>query len=271
MRLFEDLDAYVTGLARSFPPGSTAVHDSRQLKRIWNAAADHTFMQTVQTVHWVRKSDIDNEVSGIEKMNIRRRDEIATVGYKAGAPLTRSEWGTAGWGLLVKGRITFAAGDMNMVYSGYHVGALSNPNVDRWRRTSGIPRRPTTGVLGTLGGSDGVIVDEQTFNLNASSRSGLDFSKTNEFIVDNWRPVAIIVSVGRMIHARSDEFALRAAQRLHGFSQRAGIPIVDEKKRSIDIVKATEKKLTADIEASRSGRWPGPTDDDKFPDLHSDG
>jgi len=109
---------------------------TRQLKRIWNAEADHESFKRTVKVHWTEN---------IESMTLflkgSSKDEVSTTLYKR---LTGSEVRHRGaWGHIgaqLEGRVTFATDDMDALVS------LSRGSILQYggeRTGSGLPRRPT--------------------------------------------------------------------------------------------------------------------------------
>jgi hypothetical protein len=150
----------------------------RELKSIWSQEADHEFFKSLVKVHWIagaKKSQyfVFRRMNAL--LNASGKDEISTMGY-IGRPSV-SEWGE--FGIMVQGRTTLAANDMDAIVSGYYrdVGA---DEIERYSKTSGIPRRASRFSPGK---ARGFILDAENFG-----RQYLG----NELIVDNWRPIGLI-------------------------------------------------------------------------------
>ena len=152
----------------------------RSLKRAWAAEADHTFFERLTKVHWISGMP-KSPFRVFEKMDsllrASRKDEIATMGYSATETITQSQWGE--FGIIVQGRTTLAAKDMNAISSGYY-REIDPERVKAYNKTSGIPRRAEKFRPGS---EDLFILDAESFG-----RQYLG----NELIVDNWRPVGLI-------------------------------------------------------------------------------
>jgi len=149
---------------------------AKAVKRAWALEADHEFMKSLIKVHWGDRKSLE------KFLQISRRNEISTSAYLPGA-IVRSFWGSIG--VVIEGRVTLAANDMNIISSGYF-GELSS-EIQKKYASSGIPKRATI-FRGNdrLGAKDSFILDRNSYAPTKSSR--------NEFIVDNWKPVGFVVS-----------------------------------------------------------------------------
>lgn len=153
---------------------------ARRVKSIWNREADHAFFNSLTKVHWIEgwsTPDAMNK-SLTWLTSASGKDEISTTGYLPSSTL-RSSWGE--YGVVVKGRTTLAAEDMDVVVSGYHRDVPED--VKKKYEPSGIPKRSLK-FRESL--SDLYILGAEDFS------TGTNWA-TNELIVDNWKPVAIVV------------------------------------------------------------------------------
>ena len=153
------------------------------VKRAWAAEADHKFMDSIIKIHWTGGLDWEKKLRNFLKLS--GKNEISTSGYLPGSKEFVSSWGTIG--VIVKGRTTLASNDMNTVNSGYH--GQTPPETLKKYTSSGVPKRPLSfrGPSAWGGGSSKYILDRDSFDPYESRRS--------EFIVDNWKPVGIIVDI----------------------------------------------------------------------------
>jgi hypothetical protein len=153
------------------------------VKRAWAAEADHKFMDSLIKIHWTGGLDWEKKLRNF--LNLSGKNEISTSGYLPGSKEFVSSWGTIG--VIVKGRTTLASNDMNTVNSGYH--GQTPPETLKKYTSSGVPKRPLSfrGPSAWGGGSSKYILDRDSFDPYESRRS--------EFIVDNWKPVGIIVDI----------------------------------------------------------------------------
>ena len=177
--ILEDLEGFKTRSSgikyRSFDPKDMP----RELKRVWSQEADHEFFKGLVKIHWVTGLP-DRVFKVFEKMDgllrASRKDEISAAGYLPGSPLT-STWGA--FGVIVQGRTTLAAKDMNAISSGYYRN-VDPEEIERYSKTSGLPRRA---MEYDSSYSDSFILDAQSFG---------SVPHGNELIVDNWKPVGLV-------------------------------------------------------------------------------
>lgn len=154
---------------------------AKDVKRAWNAEADHEFMKSLVKVHWVKPADIGRFLS------MSRKNEVSAMAYLPGKKIfTRmSGWGPIG--IVIQGRTTLAANDMDAVVSGYHKH-VKPLNFAKYA-SSGLPKRPNIFLSDPAGGfdetADYYILGKETFDENMHG--------SNELIVDNWSPTGIII------------------------------------------------------------------------------
>jgi len=150
----------------------------RELKSIWSQEADHEFFKSLIKVHWIAGMP-KSPYRVFEKMssflNASGKDEISTMGY-IGKPSV-SQWGE--FGIMVQGRTTLAANDMNAIVSGYY-REIDPGEIEKYSKTSGLPRRASKFSPEK---AKGFILDGESFG---SQYLG------NELILDNWRPTGLI-------------------------------------------------------------------------------
>ncbi len=150
---------------------------AKDIKRAWAQEADHEFMKSIIKVHWLSGWNIGHGLEDL--LRLPRNNEIATMGYLPGAGRVASSWGKAG--VIVQGRTTLAANDMNAITSGYFKD-VPQRIISKYS-SSGTPRRAL--MFNDLT-SDAYILDRETFKP--------ELSRHNEFIVDNWEPVGIVIT-----------------------------------------------------------------------------
>jgi len=170
---------------------------ARDVKRIWAEEADHAFMDSVVKIHWVQAFNDKAAMAKIRDfLSMSRKDEIATTGYLPDSEEFMSSWGA--YGVIVKGRVTFAANSMETIGSGF--GKNIPDDVRKKYASSGVPKRAmyfreTEKTHGPLPKMDDYILDRESFDtegakgLHAGQRVD---RRVNEFIVANWKPVAIV-------------------------------------------------------------------------------
>ena len=173
----KDID-YESGL------GASKKDKAKQLKRIFADEADHNFMKGLTKVHWVTGP---NTLRGFLQ-GASSRDEISTNAYLPGQKV---KGGSTSYldnhqmlGVEVQGRVTLAASDMDLLYTGAHWNA--DPKV---KKSSGVVRRAMEFEGSSPYFVKHYILDAPSFAEAHKIAPG----KINEFVVDNWKPVAIRV------------------------------------------------------------------------------
>jgi hypothetical protein len=162
---------------------------ARSVKRAWAAEADHSFMDSVTKIHWMKNPSRDN----IQRMLSGGRDEISTMGYisgpyRSGPPGMDNVWGKIG--LVVQGRTTLAANSMDTIYSGYHKNIPQN--VREKYRSSGLRKRP---IGFSEWKAENYILDAASFDASGQGE--------NEFIVGGWRVVAVVLTEQQFQNVRT--------------------------------------------------------------------
>jgi len=182
---------------QEFFGGNPGKGGGRAIKRAFNANADHQWLSTQDTVHW-------GDVYGFEDLIGKGKDELSATMTLPGEPFTPAGKTT---GLWIKGRITLAANDMDQLYSGhsweYGIGKSLGGDykeVSHRDKSSGRNKRPTTSKdysrYGNLKRGDEFaekmarnmpyVLDQSTWHKGIAG-------ETNEALVDNWKPIGIVV------------------------------------------------------------------------------
>lgn len=246
--LKEDAIGFVHALAASdkfgdqFFGGQVSKEAGREIKRAFANNADHQFLNSLDTVHWT------GDFYGMEGLKGKGRDELSATmtlpGDNFDYPLD--------YGLWIKGRITLAANDQDKLYSGFHgdYGAGSEgteEEVAHRDKSSGRNKRPTVSKdysrYGQLkrGNEFGekMARDGIPYVLDQSTWKPVQGSSNNEALVDNWRPVGIILTRGDEINAISGleyiegnkddihEFAMGVVKRIMLTALSFGVPVYD--------------------------------------------
>jgi hypothetical protein len=183
---------------------------ARSVKQAWAAEVDREFIDSLVKVHWLK--DVGVRESLARFLNMSRNNEIATMGYLPDADL-QSNWGTLG--VVVKGFTTLAANDMNAIRSGY--AADIPPEIASKQARSGTRKRPTSFHGGTAdsGRSREYILDDQSFN---RAKQG-----SNEFILANWEPVAVVLST-RFRENKFEPLFRRTREDIEAAFNESGLP-----------------------------------------------
>lgn len=195
---------------------------AKSVKRAWSQEADHAFMKSLIKIHWMSGGDWNEKLESF--LRIGGNNEIAAMGYLPETEKIKSDWGKVG--VLVQGRVTLAANRMNTILSGYFKD--ESGTLQTKYSTSGVPRRP----LKFLVDSD-YVLDRESFKP--------ELSHQNEFIVDNWKKMGIIIACsksdflgiisGEVLAVRG---TVRKMRELAGWMLKSDILIYDESMNQID-------------------------------------
>lgn len=175
----------------------------KAIKRAFNANADHQWLSTLNTVHWT------GEIYDMEGLVGKGKDELSTQMTLPGENFND----ILDYGLWIKGRITLAANNQDSLFTGMYgdfgVGKEgSEEEVAHRDKSSGRNKRP---MISKDYSRYGGLKRGQEFAEKVARQIPyvLDQSmwapegQTNEALVDNWKPVGIILSRGDEIHAIS--------------------------------------------------------------------
>ena len=193
------------------PGGDRKFHKSqaKKIKRIFAAEADHAFFAGLNKVHWINNSTYPSRRI-LRMMSSKGNDEVSTAAYRPGEPMV-SGWGNVG--VLLQGRTTLAANDMNSLVTGYAEDAAIYSK-DKYQN-SGLPRRPTR--AGQRYFKDYILDADSFFG------SGSSPDRSNEIVLDNWKILGIIIQHSHKI-AASEISKIRST----------GLPIFDTKMNPFD-------------------------------------
>jgi len=246
--LIEDPVGFVHDLAASdkfgdqFFGGRVGKEAGREIKRAFANNADHQFLSTLDTVHWT------GDFYGMEGLKGKGKDELSATmtlpGNNFDYPLD--------YGLWIKGRITLAANEQDNLYTGFHgdYGAGyegSDEDVTHRDKSSGRNKRPTISKdysrYGQLkrGNEFGEKMARENipYVLDQSTWNPAKTSSNNEALVDNWKPVGIILTRGDEINTISgldyiegtkedvEEFALGVIKKIMLTAIDLGVPVYD--------------------------------------------
>ena len=176
--------------------GNPGKGGGRAIKRAFNANADHQWLSTLDTVHWT--SDLEY----LPTLATKRKDELSANMVLPGEDFPPE---AGEYGLWIKGRITLATNDMDELYSGhqkdYGPGKEgTEEEVAHRDKSSGRNKRPTvskdysrygnlkrgTEFAEKMAKNIPYVLDKTMWNPN-------DWHG-NEALVDNWKPVGIVVT-----------------------------------------------------------------------------
>jgi hypothetical protein len=205
-------------------PGKEHFLSAREIKKSFNKWANHKWLSTLNTVHWGDDYDIENLLN-----TWNGKDEISTTPSLPGQPIDSSALfynARTTLGVLIKGRITFATNDMDQAYTS------SNSMWKNIRRSKDeTERAPGSGINKLPGWRPSkkflkAWKDEPIYILDADDWDPLHLSAGSnaEALVDNWKPVAIVLP------ERAAPILRDTAKHL---SEKHGLPLIDVSKKSV--------------------------------------
>lgn len=227
--------------------GNPGKGGGKAIKRAFAAHADHSFLSSLDTVHWT--GDLD------AMKNVKSKDELSTTMNLPGENFD----GLSTYGLWVKGRITLAAGHMDHLHTGHYEdyvgprGEGSDEEQEHRAKSSGVNKRPQVskdysryGNLkrGTEFGEKMAknipyILDQSMWEQN---KDALALGPGGEALVDNWKPIGLILTRGDEINTVSgleyvegtkediEEFTLGVTKQILLTALALGVPIYDEER-----------------------------------------
>jgi len=222
---------------QDFFGGDPGKKGGKAIKRAFAKNADHNFLSSLDTVHWT------GDLYGMEELKGKGKDELsATMTIPSD-----SFDGILDYGLWIKGRITLAANDQDMLYTGHYSTGAPDEKQIHIDKSSGRNKLPTVSKdysrYGQLKrGNDFAektarnmpyVLDQSTWHKGIAG-------ETNEALVDNWKPVGIILTNGDEINAISGldyiegtkedihEFAIGVVKRIMLTALAFGVPVYDE-------------------------------------------
>ena len=211
------------------PDAYRNIPQKRQVKQIWNQQADHNFMKSLVKVHWLA-AHVPQEV--VQRLNWflsnPGKDEVSTTAYLPGERL-ESSWGVVG--VRLEGRVTLAANDMNALVTGYaeDFSAIHPDKVEKWKATSGVPRRPE-GFTPWLSGA--YILDRDSFDET--------HMRPNEAVLDNWRVVSVVVAPKAMKNFLKGRSGAKYYMQLLEMVKEEGLPVMDNDGNPLDLTQLIE-------------------------------
>ena len=236
------------GKSKKYMHTSRDASSGREIKRIFNKHADHKFLSSLDTVHW------SPDVESLEALVGRGRDELSATMTLPGG--TFGMYPAGDFGLVISGRITLASNDMDEIYSGGYYDYIGSDDEQvaakqqQRKRSSGINKLPQArqdysryAKLADKFAADPekahefvkrkiqYVLDRETFDTTDS--------KTNEALVDNWKPVGIVSAdrgISKLIEKQFGQDSSNLTgeiKRVVDLAQRLGLPIYDRNKNVI--------------------------------------
>jgi hypothetical protein len=202
-------------------PSKERAKGPRDVKRMWNQHADHKFFDSLTKVHWLSQYLIDLQRKDPVKMiksivGASGKDEISTMGYLVNT-MVKSGWGE--YGVIISGRVTLAANDMDALLTGEHPGNYATAR-KKWK-SSGLPRRASNFSPAM---ASNYILDSDSFDEYEQDH--------NELVVDNWKATGFVIPY-EINRAHSD---LTAGDRqILKAMKTIGLPTYDNKMGQVDL------------------------------------
>ena len=198
-----------------------------ELKQLWSKNVDRQFIQSLTKVHYLWRENYKKFPQLKKLLKMSKKDELSCCGFLPNQKLN----GDLYIGVVVKGWVTFAGNDMDKVWSGYH-GQFVFPDDREKFKNSGIPKRPMMSIpYSGMSKSKRqkfhpYIFDEQTFNKDLAQNG------QNELIVDNWKPLAIMLTAEKydmLWYGDNEGYPVHENQIMRAFLDIIGnLPVVDE-------------------------------------------
>ena len=200
----------------------------RVLKKSWNRHADRNFIDSVKLVHWNMSGDPTKFLTTPSK------DETSAEGYLPNEPMVSNFAKGSQVGVLIDGYVTFAmnSGGATGFFGGKDAG-------EKWKSSGMVKRAPEHKAN---------RADYLILNKDSSFRGKGTF---NEFIVDNWKPKALVAVGGA-----DNKFY----KELYAVTKKTGLPIIDENGKEVECNDPAErpfgKKLATGIKRMAGGALP---------------
>jgi len=236
----EDSMGFVHQMAKShqesgFKGGRLGKQLGREIKQAFSDHADHEFLSTLDTVHWA-------DLYGLEALAGKGKDELSATMSLPGDKFRNA--GAYETGLWIKGRITLASNSQDKLYSGFY-GDYGSPHegdpeaVKHRDKSSGRNKRPSVGKdfsrYDKLEPGNEYMEKMARNHTYVLDRSTWKPEGTNEALVDNWTPKAIVVFSATRIQATVYKVASGALERsqlagkaseIFNVAEKFGLPIV---------------------------------------------
>ena len=157
----------------------------RPIKQLFHKHADHQWLSTLTTVHFSTVPDLRRLLDKGSS-----RDELSAIAFLPGQFSKASIWDLP-IGLVVKGRITLLANDMDKVHT--DAGARYTQADPKRTKMSGANKgvrqifKPEVYERRKL-----IVLDKDEWKPKMHFLKG-GMINSNEALVDNWKPVAIVV------------------------------------------------------------------------------
>jgi hypothetical protein len=231
-----------------FYGGDPGKGGGKAIKRAFNANADHQWLSTLDTVHWVE------DAYSLQYLVGKSKDELSTTMNLPGEKLKNPPGLKIG--LWVKGRITIAANNHDQLFTG-KLQDYTGPRADytgeeqeQRQRSSGVNKRP---MISKDYSRHGGLKRGHEFAEKVArqipyvlDQSMWDPDYVNEALVDNWKPMGIVVGkwlepIKLSVQSLSDEkFKANAGVNAPGvigkifqLAEELGVPILDRDRNEL--------------------------------------
>lgn len=235
------------------PPRKEATKEVRRaIKQIFRDEADHKWLSTLNTVHWAVDPDALMQLKG------RNRDELSTIMTLPSEPLVSLSPAGYPFGLWIRGRITLAADDMDDIWSGHYGKYMTHPVFPKdgptpeqlqRQRSSGVNKLPgevplpnkwnrmakNIGRKREEWGEEkllNLVLDEFPYILDRQTWQTTSTSNRNEALVDNWKPVGIVVS-DEFAGYVTDDLSIGSVAATKEAATEFGVPVFNSKKEEV--------------------------------------
>jgi len=214
--------------------GNPGKGGGKAIKRAFNANADHQWLATLDTVHWT------GEIYNMEGLVGKGKDELSATMTLPGEDF---DWQLY-YGLWIKGRITLAANDQDALYTGHYSTGTPDEKQAHIDKSSGRNKLPSVSKdysrYGQLKRGNEYaertakkipyLLDQSMWNPSGNN---------NEALVDNWKPVGIILTkfdeidivsgLGYVEGTKEDieEFTLGVTKQILLTALAFGVPVYD--------------------------------------------
>ena len=192
-----------------FHGGNPGKAGAKEIKRAFNANADHRWLSTLNTVHWSQGPH------NLKTLEGRSRDELSSIMYEPSeyfySPLDGYEAG-----LWIKGRITLATNNQDDLYSGRYFDYMRGRDPEQFEKdkqrkaSSGVNKLPTVskdysryGMLKKGNEYHEKMARNIPYVLDQSMWNPIS-GTPNEALVDNWQAKGIVVAPNDIVQAIKD-------------------------------------------------------------------
>ncbi len=191
----------------------------REMKKLFHKHADHSFFDSLVKIHFAVSTNLENVFT------MSNKNELSARAFPNEGSVTKParSYVGGGVGIELQGRVTFAAKNEDDISTGtkweFETDGKQKSyadQLDQYKKTSGLPRRPTRMHFKGKGENFPYILDAETYR-------GVDPGKS-EVIIDNWVPVAIWVPKEQDTNTK-DESKTKDWELAKRLSEKYNVPI----------------------------------------------